>query len=94
MFLLGVAAGISLGVVLALMLNDQLDTRLEPPDRDRHLCEPTTMPTALGQTWTCPACGQEHEAFDVLADEHLPEIVKASTPAGTLGWRSVRWRLA
>ena len=89
MFLLGVVAGISLGVVLACVLNDHLDTRLEPPDRDRHLCEPTTMPTALGQTWICPDCGQEHEAFDVHEAGHLPAAIKARTPAGTLGWRSV-----
>lgn len=57
-----------------------------------HWCEPESMPTALGQTWTCPNCGQEHEAFDVLGAEHVPDMVKRRTPAGTIGWRSVARR--
>lgn len=53
-------------------------------------CEPPRYPDSLDERWTCPECGHQYEAFDVLASgvTPLPNGIKP----GTLGWRTERSR--
>jgi hypothetical protein len=58
----------------------------------RHVCDPPSYPTELGQSWDCPECGAHHDAFDVhaaYARDPLQKRLLEHVPAGTLGWRTV-----
>lgn len=52
-----------------------------------HRCEPTSYPATLGETWTCPECGEQYLAFSPHETYPADHLILKHLPRDAIGWR-------